>query len=72
MVDVYKRQGIACSSGSACTSGSVEASHVLLAMGLSEREARSALRFTMGRETTQEEIDRTVDVLKKIAEQKEK
>lgn len=65
-------EGIACSSGSACTSGSVEASHVLLAMGLSEREARSALRFTMGRETTQEEIDRTVDVLKKIAEQKEK
>lgn len=62
-------EGIACSSGSACTSGSVEASHVLLAMGLSEREARSALRFTMGRETTQEEIDRTVDVLKKIAEQ---
>lgn len=65
-------EGIACSSGSACTSGSVEASHVLLAIGLSEREARSALRFTMGRETTQEEIDRTVDVLKKIAEQKEK
>lgn len=65
-------EGIACSSGSACTSGSVEASHVLLAMGLSEREARSALRFTMGRETTREEIDRTVDVLKKIAEQKEK
>lgn len=65
-------EGIACSSGSACTSGSVEASHVLLAMGRSEREARSALRFTMGRETTREEIDRTVDVLKIIAEQKEK
>ena len=62
------RAGISASSGSACTSGSIEPSHVLTAMGLSEPRLKSALRLTLGRGTTQEEIDRTVDILAGIAE----
>jgi len=49
--------GFAVSTGSACQAGVPEASHVLLAMGLSEAEARGALRFTLGPDTTAEEID---------------
>lgn len=56
-------QGIAASAGSACTTGNSEPSHVLLAMGLSEEDARSSLRFTVGRSNTDEEIDETIDVL---------
>ncbi|HXW55458.1 MAG TPA: cysteine desulfurase family protein [Candidatus Cybelea sp.] len=50
-------QGLACSTGAACSSGAVEPSHVLTAMGLSSEEARSSLRFSLGRDTTGEEID---------------
>ena len=50
-------QGVACSTGAACSSGAVEPSHVLLAIGLSPEEARSSLRFSLGRTTTREEID---------------
>ena len=49
--------GIACSTGSACTSGDAEPSHVLTAMGYPEEEARGALRLSLGRTTTAEEID---------------
>jgi len=49
--------GLACSTGSACVTGSTEVSHVLTAMGYPEDEARGALRFSMGRETTAAEID---------------
>lgn len=49
--------GIAASSGSACTSGSLEPSHVLLAMGLSHEIAHGSLRLTLGRETTENEVD---------------
>jgi cysteine desulfurase len=49
--------GLACSTGSACTSGSTELSHVLLAMGYPEEEARGALRLSLGRTTTDAEID---------------
>lgn len=50
-------EGIACSTGSACTSGSTEPSHVLSAMGYPDEEARGALRLTLGRTTTADEID---------------
>ena len=58
--------GIAASSGSACTIGSSEPSHVLLAMGRTAQEAKSSLRFTISAENTMEEIDKTVDALKEI------
>ncbi len=45
-------QGVACATGAACSSGAVEPSHVLLAIGLSPDEARSSLRFSLGRTTT--------------------
>lgn len=50
--------GVACSTGSACASGSSEPSHVLMAMRLSEAEIRSSLRFSLGAYTTTEEVDR--------------
>jgi cysteine desulfurase len=56
-------QGVACSTGAACSSGAVEPSHVLLAIGLSPDEARSSLRFSLGRTTTAAEIDRAVDII---------
>lgn len=59
------QRGIAASSGSACTAGSLEPSHVLLAMGRSPREARSALRLSLSRFTTEEEVD---CVLKTVVE----
>lgn len=59
-------EGICASSGSACTSGSLDPSHVLLAIGLPHEIAHGSLRLTLGADTTKEEIDKTVDVLKKI------
>ena len=56
-------QGIACSTGAACSSGAVEPSHVLLAIGLSPEEARSSLRFSLGRATTAAEIDRAIAII---------
>ncbi len=58
--------GIECSSGSACTSGSLEPSHVLLAMGKSPDEIRCALRFTMGKTTTKEQIDIVIAQLEEL------
>lgn len=57
--------GIAGSSGSACTSGALDPSHVLLATGLPAGRAHGSLRLTIGRDTTEEDIDYTVDVLEK-------
>ncbi len=59
-------EGICASSGSACTSGSLDPSHVLLAIGLPHEIAHGSLRLTLGADTTKEEIDRTVDTLKGI------
>jgi cysteine desulfurase len=61
--------GFAVSTGSACQAGVPEASHVLLAMGLSEAEARGALRFTLGPDTTEEEVDALLAVLPGVVEQ---
>ncbi|MGI5885303.1 MAG: cysteine desulfurase NifS [Candidatus Spyradocola sp.] len=58
--------GIAGSSGSACTSGSLDPSHVLLAIGLPHEIAHGSLRLTIGRDNTQEEIDRVLEELPKI------
>lgn len=59
-------KGICASSGSACTSGSLDPSHVLLAIGLPHEIAHGSLRLTLSEETTKEEIDYVVDSLKEI------
>jgi cysteine desulfurase len=58
--------GIYASSGSACTSGSTEPSHVLLALGIDQKAAQGSLRLTVGRENTADEMRRTVDVLDRV------
>jgi len=63
------QEGIAASSGSACTSGALEASHVLLALGVPHERAIGSVRFTLGRTTSAEEIDYVVDVLPPLIEQ---
>jgi len=56
-------EGVAASSGSACTSASLEPSHVLLAMGISEETAHGSVRFTLGWDNTEEDIDYVLDIL---------
>lgn len=62
-------RGIACSTGSACASGSVEPSHVLTAIGLSAPRARSSIRFSLGRMNSDEDIDATLEILPAVVEQ---
>ena len=59
-------KGICASSGSACTSGSLDPSHVLLSIGLPHEIAHGSLRMTVGAENTMEEMDRTVEAIKEI------
>ncbi len=61
--------GVCASSGSACTSGSLDPSHVLLAIGLPHEKAHGSLRLTLGEETTKEELDYVVDQLKVIVKE---
>ena len=61
-------RGISASSGSACTSGSLDPSHVLLAIGLPHEVAHGSLRLTIGRSTTQEDVDFAIDSLKATLE----
>jgi len=61
-------EGVAASSGSACTSGSLTASHVLLAIGLPPEIAHGSLRLTLGKDNTEEEIDYVIDILPGIIE----
>jgi cysteine desulfurase len=68
MLILLDQNGICGSSGSACTSGSLDPSHVLLAIGLPHEIAHGSLRLTLSDETTMEEIDFTVDKLKEIIE----
>jgi len=59
-------EGICASTGSACSSSSLEPSHVLLAMGLSHEQAHGSLRFSLGKWTTEEEIERVLNVLANV------
>jgi len=61
-------KGVCASSGSACMVGSVSASHVLLTMGLPLERARSAIRFSLGKLTTEAEIDAAGNSIKEIVE----
>jgi len=61
-------RGIECSTGSACSAGVPQASHVLLAMGADEVAARSALRFSLGHTTTQADVDALVEVIGPVVE----
>jgi len=63
MLLMLSDKGIAASSGSACTSGVLEPSHVLLALGISPEKAHGSLRFSLGKRTTQEEIDYVIKTL---------
>lgn len=60
--------GVAGSSGSACTSGAIDPSHVLLALGLTPAQANGALRLTLSIDTTEDEIDAVLDILPPIVE----
>jgi cysteine desulfurase len=59
-------QGIECSTGAACSSGAVEPSHVLTAIGLSDDDARSTLRISLGRPTTDTEVDEAIRVIPEV------
>lgn len=59
-------EGVACSSGSACTAGAVEPSHVLKALGVPHARQVSALRLSLGRSTTEEEVDRAAAALERV------
>jgi cysteine desulfurase len=69
LVLMLAAEGIAASTGSACSSGSLEPSHVLLAIGLKPEQAHGSLRITLGKHNTQKEIDIFITKLKKIVEQ---
>ncbi len=62
-------RGIACSTGAACSSGSLEPSHVLSAIGLKPEQARASIRFSLGRFTTSEDIKTTLHILPAMVEQ---
>jgi len=61
-------EGIAASSGSACTSGSLEPSHVLRAMGVPDELARGSLRLSVGKDNTMAQIERVLEVLPMVVE----
>ena len=66
MLLLLDAEDIAASSGSACTSGSLEPSHVLTAMGLPPETAHGSIRFSLGRDNTEKQIDKVLDVLPSI------
>ncbi|PYR40972.1 MAG: cysteine desulfurase NifS [Acidobacteria bacterium] len=61
-------EGVAVSTGSACSSGTLEPSHVLRAMGLAAHRTQSSLRFSLGMFSTEEEVDRVIEVLPRLVE----
>jgi cysteine desulfurase len=68
MVIALDLKGIACSTGAACSSGAVEPSHVLLALGLAPEDARATLRLSLGHQTTEEEIDVALETIPPVIE----
>jgi cysteine desulfurase len=68
MVIALDLKGLACSTGAACSSGAVEPSHVLLALGLAPEDARATLRLSLGRQTTEEEIDFALKTIPPVIE----
>ncbi|OPX73137.1 MAG: putative cysteine desulfurase 2 [Methanoregulaceae archaeon PtaB.Bin152] len=68
MLLLLDREGICASTGSACTSGSLEPSHVLMAIGLPHEVAHGSLRFTLGAMNTIEDVDRVIDVVPRVVE----
>jgi cysteine desulfurase len=68
MVIALDLKGIACSTGAACSSGAVEPSHVLLALGLAPEDARATLRLSLGHQTTVEEIDFALEAIPPVIE----
>jgi cysteine desulfurase len=63
MVIALDLRGYAVSSGAACSSGAVEPSHVLLAMGLTKEQAKSSIRFSLGKDTTREQVDGLIEAV---------
>ena len=63
---IIKMKGIACSTGSACSSANLEPSHVLKAIGLKNEMAHSSIRFSLGRFNTKEEIRRAIDEINHV------
>ncbi len=59
-------QGVQCSTGSACSAGIAQPSHVLIAMGMAPKIARSSIRFSIGPSTTEAEIDRAISVIGEV------
>jgi len=71
LVIALDQKGVALSSGSACKSGDPAPSHALLAMGLSEEEAHCSVRFSLSRDTTEEDIESTLQALREVVEEME-
>jgi cysteine desulfurase len=63
---LFDKERLCCSAGSACSSGSINPSHVLTAMGVTRDEARASLRFSLGRTTTEADIDRALEIITRI------
>jgi cysteine desulfurase len=68
MVIALDLKGLACSTGAACSSGAVEPSHVLTAIGLSPENARASLRFSLGRSNNDAEIDAALKLIPGVVE----
>jgi cysteine desulfurase len=68
MVIALDLRGLSCSTGAACSSGAVEPSHVLLAIGLAPEDARASLRLSLGQQTTDEEIDFALETIPPVIE----
>ncbi len=68
MVIALDLKGIACSTGAACSSGALEPSHVLMALGLAPEDARATLRLSLGHQTTDEEVDFALETIPPVIE----